>query len=179
MQRSLSKIHRAIANAPRYVTNRTVHTDFNIPNVSDVVRERLNKYRNKVKAYPSRPLELLLQPTNVRKLKRWWPLDLQGTWCDIVGWIPYHVMVIHGIVAFFFNHQISLYVVIFLIADKYTNTIFQVNWMLELILHTRILMEYVTDTSCQNLTDTYFFNYCTVYIGGLMELELCSFLFVQ
>ena len=69
MQRSLSKILRAIANARRYVTNRTVHTDFNIPYVNDVVRERLNKYRNKVKAYPSRPLEPLLQPTNVRKLK--------------------------------------------------------------------------------------------------------------
>ena len=70
MQRSLSKIVRAIANARRYVTNRTVHTDFNIPYVSDVVHERLNKYRNKLEAHPFRPLEPLLQPINIRKLKR-------------------------------------------------------------------------------------------------------------
>jgi len=31
MQRSQSKILRAISNAPRYVTNHTLHTDFNIP----------------------------------------------------------------------------------------------------------------------------------------------------
>jgi len=38
-------------------------------------------------------------PTNTRKLKRSWSLDLQGTWDDIAGWIPYHVVVIQGIVA--------------------------------------------------------------------------------
>jgi hypothetical protein len=27
--------------------------------------------------------------------------NLQGTWGDIAGCIPYHVMVIHGIVAYF------------------------------------------------------------------------------
>jgi hypothetical protein len=36
-QRSQIKILRAITNAPRYVTNHTVHTDFNIPYVSDVI----------------------------------------------------------------------------------------------------------------------------------------------
>jgi len=36
MQSSQSKILRAIANAPRYVTNHTLHTDFNIPYISDV-----------------------------------------------------------------------------------------------------------------------------------------------
>jgi len=39
MQRSQCKILRAIANAPRYVTNYTLHTDFNIPYVSDVIHE--------------------------------------------------------------------------------------------------------------------------------------------
>ena len=46
MQRSQSKILRAIANAPRYVTNHTIHTDFNIPYVSDVIHERINKHHN-------------------------------------------------------------------------------------------------------------------------------------
>jgi hypothetical protein len=37
MQRYQSKILRAIANARWYVTNHTIHTDFNMPYVSDVI----------------------------------------------------------------------------------------------------------------------------------------------
>jgi hypothetical protein len=33
---------------------------------------------------------------------------LQGTWGDIAGRIPYHVIIIHGIVAFLYNHHIGL-----------------------------------------------------------------------
>ena len=97
MQRSQSKILTAIANAPRYVTNHTLHTDFNIPYASDVIHERINKHHNKLEAHPNPLLQPLLQPGNTRRLKRCWPLDLQGTRCDIAGWIPYHVIVIHGI----------------------------------------------------------------------------------
>jgi hypothetical protein len=32
---------------------------------------------------------------------------LQGTWADIAGWIRNHVIVIHGIVAYLYNHHIS------------------------------------------------------------------------
>ena len=64
MQRSQSKILRAIANAPRYVTNHTLRTDFNSSYVSDVVCERINKYHNKLEAHPSPLLEPLLQPIN-------------------------------------------------------------------------------------------------------------------
>jgi hypothetical protein len=39
MQRSQSEILRAIANAPCYVANHTMHTDYNIPYVSDVIHE--------------------------------------------------------------------------------------------------------------------------------------------
>jgi hypothetical protein len=69
MQRSQSKIPRAIANAPRYVTNHNLHTDFNIPYVSDVIHERINKYDNKLEAHPNPLLEPLLQPVNTRRLK--------------------------------------------------------------------------------------------------------------
>jgi CRISPR/Cas system CMR subunit Cmr6 (Cas7 group RAMP superfamily) len=79
MQRSQSKILRAIANAPSYETNLTLHTDFNIPYVSDVIHKRINKHRNKLEAQPNPLLEPLLQPVNTRRLKRCWPLDLQGT----------------------------------------------------------------------------------------------------
>ena len=85
MQRSQSKILRATANAPRYVTNRTLHTDFNIPYISDIIDERINKQHNKLEAHPNPLLEPLLQPINTRRLKRCWPLDLQGTSGDIAG----------------------------------------------------------------------------------------------
>jgi hypothetical protein len=79
MQRSQSKILRAITNAPRYVTNNTLHTDFNIPYVSDVIHERINNHHNNPEAHPNPLLQPLLQTTNSRRRKRCWPLDLQGT----------------------------------------------------------------------------------------------------
>ena len=42
MQKSQSKILRAIANTPRYVTNHTLHTDFNIPYVTSSMQESIN-----------------------------------------------------------------------------------------------------------------------------------------
>ena len=79
MQRPQFQIFRAIANTPRYVTNQTLHTDFNIPYVSDVIHERLNKSRNNLEAHPNPTLQPLLQPRNTRRLKCCWSLDLQGT----------------------------------------------------------------------------------------------------
>ena len=78
MQRSQSTIIRAIANTLRYVTNHTLPTDFNIPYVSDVIHVRINKYDNKLEAHPNPVLQPQLQPVNSRRLKRCWPLDLQG-----------------------------------------------------------------------------------------------------
>ena len=52
MQRSQSKILRAIANAPWYVTNHTLHTDFSIPYVNDVIHERIIKHHNKLEPIP-------------------------------------------------------------------------------------------------------------------------------
>jgi hypothetical protein len=37
MQRAQSKILRTITNAPRYVTNHTLHTDLNTSYVSEVI----------------------------------------------------------------------------------------------------------------------------------------------
>ena len=69
----------------------------------DVIHERINKHHNKLEAHPNPPLEPLLQRVNTRRLKRCWPLDFQGTWVDIAGCIPYHVIVtlVHGIVVYF------------------------------------------------------------------------------
>jgi hypothetical protein len=83
------------------ITLHTLRRDFNIPYVSDVIHERINKHHNKLEAHPIPLLEPLLQPVNTRRLKRCWFLDLQGIWADIAGWIAYHVVVIHGIVEYF------------------------------------------------------------------------------
>jgi len=79
MQRSQTKILRAIANAPWYVTNHTLHTDFNIPYVSDVIHESIKKDHNNLDAHPIPLSEPLLQPINTGRLKRCWSLDLQDT----------------------------------------------------------------------------------------------------
>jgi hypothetical protein len=94
MHRSQSKIRRAIPNAPRYVTNHTLHTDINIPYVIDVIHERINKNHNNLEVHPNPLLQPLLQPTITSGLNRCWPIDLHGNWSDIAGWIPYHVIVI-------------------------------------------------------------------------------------
>jgi hypothetical protein len=101
MQRSQSKILSALANEPRYATNHTLHTYFNMPYVSDVIRDRINKQHNNLEAHPSPLLEPLLQPINTGRLRRSCALDLQGTRGDIAGRIHYHVLVIHGNVAYF------------------------------------------------------------------------------
>ena len=79
MQGCQSKILRAIANIPWYVTNHMIHTDFHIPYVSEIIHETINKHNIKLEAHPIPILEPLLQPVNNRRLKRCWPFDLQDT----------------------------------------------------------------------------------------------------
>ena len=88
IQRPQSKILRTTTNAPRYVTDRTLHTDLNIPYVSEVINERINKHLNKSEFHPNPLLETLTQPMSNRRLKRRWTSDLQDRG-DIVGWSPF------------------------------------------------------------------------------------------
>ena len=79
VHRSQSKILRATVNSSWFVTNHTLHTDFNIPYVNDVIHEGINKHHNKLEAHSNPLSEALLQPVNTRRLKRCWHLDLPGT----------------------------------------------------------------------------------------------------
>ena len=63
----------------------SVHTDFNIPYVSDVIHKRINKHYNNLETHPNPLLQPLLQPINTRRLKICRPLDLQDTRGDIAG----------------------------------------------------------------------------------------------
>ena len=67
MQKSQSKILRAITNVPCYVTNHKLHTDLNIPYVSDVIHEKINKNHIKLETHRNPLLEPLLQPVNNRR----------------------------------------------------------------------------------------------------------------
>jgi len=75
-QREQSKILRTITNAPWYVTNHTFHTDLNIPFVSEVINERINKHLSKLESHPNPLVEKLTQPTRNRRLNRRWTSDL-------------------------------------------------------------------------------------------------------
>jgi hypothetical protein len=77
LQRAQSKILRVITNAPWYVTNFTLHTDFNIPFISEVITDKCNKYHDRLVNHTN-PLVLpLLQHPGNRRLKRRWPIDLR------------------------------------------------------------------------------------------------------
>ena len=85
-----SKILRAIANAPQYVTNHTLHTEFNVPWVSDVIHERISKHHNNLEAHPNPLLESLLQPTNTRILKNAFTLTRHLRFYDRMNTLPWH-----------------------------------------------------------------------------------------
>jgi hypothetical protein len=75
IKRSQSKILRTIENAPWFVANYTLHTDLDIPYVSEVINERIDKHLNKLESYPS-PLVVTLTPMRNRRLKIHWTSDL-------------------------------------------------------------------------------------------------------
>jgi hypothetical protein len=70
------KILRTIANTPWFISNHTLHTDLNIPYVSEDINERIDKYLNKLESYPNPLVETLTQPMRNRRLKRHWTSEL-------------------------------------------------------------------------------------------------------
>jgi hypothetical protein len=51
IQRCQSKILRAIVDAPRYVTNDTIHKNLGIPTVQEVIHERSTKHRTNLESH--------------------------------------------------------------------------------------------------------------------------------
>lgn len=76
IQRSQSKILRAITDAPWYVSNQMIHNDLNIPFVQDVIQHHSNKHHAKLELHTNPLIQPLLQHHNNRRLKRNWPIDL-------------------------------------------------------------------------------------------------------
>ena len=87
MRRYQSKLLRTITNAPRYVTNHTLHTDLHIPYVRTAFHDRTNKHHTTLPSHPNPIMEPMLQPAHNRRLKRRWTFD-QTFWGGIVGCLP-------------------------------------------------------------------------------------------
>jgi len=75
IQRHQSKLLRTITNAPRYVSNQTLHSDLYIPHVRTVFRERTAIYHTTLDSHPNPLMEPLVHPPNKRRLKRRWTFD--------------------------------------------------------------------------------------------------------
>jgi len=84
MQRYQSKLLRAIANAPWYVTNHTFHSDLQIPYVRTVIHNRINKHHITLASHPNLLMEPMLHPAHNRRLKRRRTFD-QNDWGGIAG----------------------------------------------------------------------------------------------
>ena len=59
IQRCQSKILQATVDAPRYVTNDTIHKDLAIPAVLEVIHDRSTKHRTKLESHSNPLLQLL------------------------------------------------------------------------------------------------------------------------
>ena len=65
-----------ISSAPWYVSNQTLHDDFEIPYVMEVIRINTNKYKNRSTVHSNQQIRTLFNPLVDRRLKRLWPEDL-------------------------------------------------------------------------------------------------------
>jgi hypothetical protein len=77
IQRSQSKILREIADAPWFISNLTLHTDFKILYVQEAIQENIRYHRSRLEVHSNPLMAPLLQVHNNRRLKRTWPTDVQ------------------------------------------------------------------------------------------------------
>jgi len=76
LQTFQSEMLRIISSAPWYVSNHTLHSDFDIPYVTEVVRINANKYKNRSIEHSNQLIRALFNPSVDRRLKRLRPEDL-------------------------------------------------------------------------------------------------------
>lgn len=76
IQRFQSKTIRTIADAPWYVTNQTLHVDFNIPYVKDIIKKYAIKHQKILEMHPNESLPPLTEDPQIRRLQKKWPKDL-------------------------------------------------------------------------------------------------------
>ena len=67
---------RIISSAPWYVSNQTLHSDFETQYVTEVVRINANKYKSRSTEHSNQLIRVLFNPLADRRLKRLCPEDL-------------------------------------------------------------------------------------------------------
>lgn len=78
IQRFQSKALRTIAGAPWYISNLTMHTDFNILLVEEECRTRAQKHFDRLQRHTNKLASDLTINDNTKRIKRKWPNDLRG-----------------------------------------------------------------------------------------------------
>jgi hypothetical protein len=77
IQRLQSNVLRTITNAPWYVSNFTLHNDFQIPFITGEIKRYSTIYYNLLIGHENSYVTELSNPLSVRRrLKRQWPSDL-------------------------------------------------------------------------------------------------------
>jgi hypothetical protein len=77
LQRHQSKSLRIMANAPYYVTNHTLHSDLQIPTVSELIKNRYTTFHSKTLNHTNPYISQLSNPLPIRRrLRRRWNRDL-------------------------------------------------------------------------------------------------------
>ena len=80
IQRLQSKILRSITNAPRYVSNCTLHNGLHIPLVATEINRLSLLYHKRLVGHHNALITAMATPPNiVRRLKRQWPTDVFHT----------------------------------------------------------------------------------------------------
>jgi len=67
---------RMISSAPWYISNQTLHNDFEIPYVKKVIRINTNKYKNRNTVHSIQLIRTIFNPSVDRRLQRLWPENL-------------------------------------------------------------------------------------------------------
>jgi hypothetical protein len=74
-QRYQNKVLPATVNAPRYISNRVLHTDLKVPTFREEITKFSVKYRDKI-TQTNELASTLLEEKESRRLKRFKPTDL-------------------------------------------------------------------------------------------------------
>jgi hypothetical protein len=77
LQSFQSKPLRNVTGAPWCISNKTLHEDLNIPFITDVIKQRANRYRSRLSGHVNQLIADLSKPhAKERRLKKRWPEDL-------------------------------------------------------------------------------------------------------
>jgi hypothetical protein len=76
LQRYQNKALRATVNAPRYISNKVLHTDLKVPTIREEITKFSVKDRDKITTHPNELASTLLEEEEPRRLKRFKPTDL-------------------------------------------------------------------------------------------------------